>query len=535
MYQKDPQNNYVSVGGVKITDYAEWGEGLGPARGLDRITFWLNSNVPDGDVSITVTVNGVTSNPISFTVNSAKIYFISVTDGDNNYNGQYATYQGGNDGPFKDIKMFNPAHNPSGWTEPFIVYVRGGTYTNPDELEPTTLVALKAPPDSPDLPRAIVGYPGEVPVLDLSDRFRGAIWSAAYSPYKLSYSDYTVSKLKFINGATVLLLIGGENNRFIGNIFAENRQEAWSGVVMIREAQYQKVYGNYFYRNGYDSYKHEIYVKTHGTPPGVAQYVDIGWNEFDSWTANLNPDDQPSRGGAIFISTASDAYDKGGTNHVYIHDNDFHDGDSEPIYTGDGGGRAIYVYNNIFRNVTPGVGRGIYLGGTLPRDKDTYFYNNVFFNVGQSDSPIIHVSNAESLPVVFENNIFYARAGQPFIKVDPYKGATFSSAHDLYYDPDGSTSLPSGTGITVTNAITGDPLFVDAPNGDFHLQAGSPAIDAGAVPSVVTTDFEGNIRPIDGDGDGMARYDVGVYEYCPSGANCATLPYHVYLPVVVRK
>ena len=206
----DGVNNYVTVGGVEITEYAEWGSDLGPARSLDRISFWLNSNVPEGETEIRVTVNGIESNSISFTVGYARIYFISVNDGDNNYNGLFSHYQGGNNGPFRDIKMFNPAYNPSGWNEPFIVYVRGGVYTEQD-IE-GTFVALKAPPDSPDLPRALVGYAGEEAILDMSQLQRAAIWSGAYSPYKLSYSLYTIARLKFINGKVGCLLIGGYNN-----------------------------------------------------------------------------------------------------------------------------------------------------------------------------------------------------------------------------------------------------------------------------------------------------------------------------------
>ncbi len=60
--------------------------------------------------------------------------------------------------------------------------------------------------------------------------------------------------------------------------------------------------------------------------------------------------------------------------------------------------------------------------------------------------------------------------------------------------------------------ITGSPLFVDAPAGDFSLAKGSPAIDAGVMSSAPTVDIEGRERPTDGDKDGIAAADLGVTE-----------------------
>lgn len=70
-------------------------------------------------------------------------------------------------------------------------------------------------------------------------------------------------------------------------------------------------------------------------------------------------------------------------------------------------------------------------------------------------------------------------------------------------------------GATIDTFAAGEPAF--AGPGDFHLPPGSPAIDTGdpQVVSVTAQDFDGAFRPVDGDGDGAARRDMGAYEYQP--------------------
>lgn len=60
--------------------------------------------------------------------------------------------------------------------------------------------------------------------------------------------------------------------------------------------------------------------------------------------------------------------------------------------------------------------------------------------------------------------------------------------------------------------IQKDPMFVS--NTDFHLQYGSPCIDAGVNDSVAFAfDMDNNNRIFDGDSNGVATVDMGVYEF----------------------
>ncbi|MFA4930162.1 MAG: hypothetical protein WC558_16730, partial [Patulibacter sp.] len=86
------------------------------------------------------------------------------------------------------------------------------------------------------------------------------------------------------------------------------------------------------------------------------------------------------------------------------------------------------------------------------------------------------------------------------------------------------TNLRAGIPTVVLGAVTGsttqtdttsfDPDFVDAGAGDYRLTADSPLIDRGTAPAPpgLGPDRDGNERVVDGNGDGIARLDLGAYE-----------------------
>ena len=77
-----------------------------------------------------------------------------------------------------------------------------------------------------------------------------------------------------------------------------------------------------------------------------------------------------------------------------------------------------------------------------------------------------------------------------------------------------ATQGPNSTLIAGPGNIDSDPLFVSRANTNFHLLPGSLCIDAGTnLNALVTHDFDGTPRPLDGNGDRVAGFDLGAYEF----------------------
>jgi parallel beta-helix repeat protein len=113
------------------------------------------------------------------------------------------------------------------------------------------------------------------------------------------------------------------------------------------------------------------------------------------------------------------------------------------------------------------------------------------------------------------NNIVYASGSQTAIWVGGFNDPNLPLIRtNLVFSETGAPYAGIAADQTGLNGnISGDPLFANASANDFHLRAGSPAIDVALASRAPAADFAGLARPVDGNEDGTAAPDLGVYEF----------------------
>jgi hypothetical protein len=208
----------------------------------------------------------------------------------------------------------------------------------------------------------------------------------------------------------------------------------------------------------------------------------------------------------------------------------------------------IYIYQNYFKNVRG----GIYLDNVFTSAENIYIYYNIFENVGNATDNfgfgilIKSYWEATDAGVPFDNIFIYNNTidcgTEAFDGIGAYIDGTITNLNirnniingnfedraidfklgggavaatintlninnNTFYGT-ASNSFAHVAGITIntestTGNLTSDPLFKSS--GDFHLQSGSPAINAG-IDVGLTSDYSGFAKY-------GANWDIGALEY----------------------
>jgi hypothetical protein len=223
----------------------------------------------------------------------------------------------------------------------------------------------------------------------------------------------------------------------------------------------------------------------------VTQFADF--NEF----IDLNVHDNGNSGydHGLYISTSRNVVEGSAIHH--------NSGYGVHIYNGYAGQRAdnnIVRNNRIFDNGYVEGGAGIILGSG---DGNTA-YNNLVWNNYEG----IRIAYGDPSNTGVYNNTVYNNSTYGIYIHEDSSGTVI--CNNLLHANDHPEIQNSGMKSVFDHNLVGtDPKFVNAPTGDFSLQPGSPAIDAGVTLDAVTQDIFGTHRP-----QGTA-YDIGAFERMP--------------------
>lgn len=464
---------------------------------MQEIAFSVPSECSNGATTINVTVEGVTSNTLPFTIRAGRILHVKSTGNDSTGNGSwsspYLTMQKALEGTITQAGDTVYSHGVGSTTGLKVGYSASviGTETNPVFY---------------------TSYPNTLASFSGGGESTGAVIQSWY-PSNRQTNWVHVSKVKvtcYGNGehtSTGFMMF--ENGRIIGvEITGPNVYGGYSGAIGGAQMDGGKYLGVYIHDYGYDTgYVYSDNSETWTSPPynGVAgvdctnctstdrfqhlYYVscrddsdvwckgyEIGWNHLA---------DNPILHGIHIYDMGPSV---GWQGELLVHDNVVINqlGGAIDIATTDDNKAVVKVWNNLLIN-TNGSSFRVLSTGTQP----SQFYNNTSYN-----QSIISIFNSGDEDV--RGNIFYDSLGVGFIYSEPPL-----HSNNLTYSSGGASTplwLSSEAGH-----VSGNPQFVNVASGDFGLSSSSPAINAGYNHRLDTSDFSGNQRD--------AIFDIGAYEW----------------------
>lgn len=487
----------VTVGGIEVDNYRYLGASKGRAD-MQQISVQIGAlGNPTSGVAlpIQVIVNGVDSNTDqTFVVNPGRMLFV-----DNVHGNDSTAVPGDITHPYRHVQVSDPTQAAYGAMQPGDIIVMRGTGTAWTDLGNDTYFTkfinkdASAPTGASGTgPFTLMSYPTEDVFIDIAGNVgkKGAISGVDTTSFAgglwITLADLRIESGG--NAGVIAVQIAGDHWRIVNNELtaATATNNALAGGINGNGINSYWV-GNHIHNiaGGSAQENHGIYIDGDGS-------YEIAYNTIE----------QVSGGNGMQIYVNGDNGSDSG-NNVSFHHNLVHDISKHGINIADGSQNNIKVWDNIVYNTAYASLR--FNTNTLHGAK---IYNNTFFNAVTSANPnygtITNDWNFPSDALDMENNILWPAAGMK------YAGGSVGFSTGIGTISNNLWNGGTGSFTFDAHPVTGDPLFVATASADFHLQATSPAIDAGSatVSPIVSNDFDIVVsRPVG------AGFDVGAHEY----------------------
>ncbi|HXM42399.1 MAG TPA: IPT/TIG domain-containing protein [Bryobacteraceae bacterium] len=518
----------ATAGGGVMVNCKIWGAAW---LWYQKIACQLGPGAASGD--LVVTVNGLSSNPLPFTVASGNIYFVSTGGSDNNP-GSFASPWGSllnarnvmqpGDITYAMNGVSQSSDDGTGWDSAFLLSGGGqGNWCS-----------------ATGMPRALVAYPGATVTIGNP--------TGGLPDFGLRTSDcqgnYVFAGIAF-RGQAPAQPGGGAHYRFIASdITCPHTQGAGGGACFATsQASYIYFYGNHVYSAGTENASalfQGVYFSTDSS------YVDMGWNLVENvhGCRGVQVHSSPLGSGGPSDPTGHDQYS------ISIHDNTIHDTQCDGIVvdTVDPSQGSVSLYNNVVYNAGKGPANPEDTGGwncinipggteNGPNGSGTVeIFNNTLFACGAFANPPYPSDNngiaengdePEGAPAIYvhsRNNLIYSvattlyPAGVPyFVAWNPQTGGLCANT-DICPWLYGTNNLlygggPPATDLTeIVRSVNENPLVASTTLPDLHLTSGSPASQAGSIIGGIAVYGMDNTGR---DHDGLARPAIpaiGAYE-----------------------
>lgn len=360
------------------------------------------------------------------------------------------------------------------------------------------VVAVAGTADQPIVVRGVPGPGGELPVIDgqnATTREALDFWNDERAVIKVGGSStpgetpaYVTIENLDIRGAYAAYGFtddGGNASTYNDNaaaIFVEAGdhitirhcvlRDSGNGLFVAYQASHVLVDGNFIHGNGNvgSIYEHNSYTEALG--------ITFQYNHYGPLRDGAGGNNLKDRSAGTVVRYN---WIEGGNRQLDLVDSDHAEQYDDPSYG------QTFVYGNVL--VEPdGAGNRqiVHYGGdamdtTHYRNGTLYFYENTVVSTRSDRTTLLRLSSDGEHADV-RNNIVYASAGSGTLSILDETG-TVDLAHNWLTE--GWVDSFSGMAVTVnddgSNLTGADPGFVDTTGQDFHLEAGSPCIDAGTA------------------------------------------------------